>query len=330
MSGAEERSAVGAERPGPIAAGSATDYDALRTTAAARVIGRDVLSVSGADATEYLQGQCSQDVTALADGDSAEALLLSPQGKIEVYLRLTKLGDQQFLIDTDEGFGSVATARLERFRLRMKVDIEPRDWICVGVRGPRIDQHLVGKPAAAPPVGWPGLTGVDLLGPAPSGGLSEWIDDDVVRCGPEAWEAARIEAGVPVNGREIVEGTIAAEVGLVERTVSFTKGCFTGQELVARLDARGSKVARRLSGVVFEGSAEPAASWVGGSVSTTDEAHEVGRLSSVAWSPGLGAHVALATLHRRVTPPEAVVVRWAGSDRTRTVPAESRPLPLVG
>jgi folate-binding protein YgfZ len=330
MSAAEERSAEEADRSGPAGAGSATEYDALRTTAAARVIGRDVLSVSGTDATEYLQGQCSQDVTALADGDSAEALLLSPQGKIEVYLRLTKLGDQQFLIDTDEGFGSVATARLERFRLRMKVDIEPRDWICVGVRGLRVDQHLVGKPVAAAPVGWPGLTGVDLLGPAPSGGLSEWIHDDVVRCGPEAWEAARIEAGVPVNGREIVEGTIAAEVGLVERTVSFTKGCFTGQELVARLDARGSKVARRLSGVVFEGSAEPAAAWVGGSVFTTDEAHEVGRLSSVAWSPGLGAHVALATLHRRVTPPEAVVVRWAGSDRTETVPAESRPLPLVG
>ena len=68
-------------------------------------------------------------------------------------------------------------------------------------------------------------------------------------CGDEAWEAVRIEAGVPVAGREMVEGTIAAEVGLVERTVSFTKGCFTGQELVARLDARGTKVARRLCGV---------------------------------------------------------------------------------
>ena len=53
---------------------------------------------------------------------------------------------------------------------------------------------------------------------------------------------------MPVNGREVVEGTIAAEVGLVERTVSFTKGCFTGQELVARLDARGSKVARHPAG----------------------------------------------------------------------------------
>jgi folate-binding protein YgfZ len=92
---------------------------------------------------------------------------------------------------------------------------------------------------------------------------------------------------VPVNGREIVEGTIAAEVGLVERTVSFTKGCFTGQELVARLDARGSKVARHCAGVVIEGSRRtPGPTLVGASVLTADDSHEVGRLSSVAWSPG--------------------------------------------
>jgi folate-binding protein YgfZ len=331
MSRSEQRPAVGTERParaGEFDAG----YHALRDTVAARLIGRDVLSVSGPDTTDYLQGQCSQEVAALADGDSAEALLLSPQGKVEVYLRLTKVGDQHFLIDTDEGFGAVATARLERFRLRMKVDIEPRDWICVGVRGPEAAEYLLGKPQAVvvAPVAWPGFSGVDLLGPPPPDGPSRWIGDDVVRCGPEAWEAARIEAGMPRNGREIGEGTIAAEVGLVDRTVSFTKGCFTGQELVARLDARGSKVARRLSGVVFDGPAGPAETLVGGTVLTADEAHEVGRLSSVAWSPGLGAHVALAVLHRRVTPPAAVVVRWTGDDGTRIVPAESRPLPLAG
>ncbi len=291
-----------------------------------------MLSVSGPDTTEYLQGQCSQDVTALADGDSADALLLSPQGKVEVYLRLTRLGDQHFLIDTDEGFGAVAAARLERFRLRMKVDIEPRDWICLGVRGPDAATHLVGTPegVVAVPVVWPGFFGVDLLGPPPADGPSHWIGAGVVRSGPEAWEAARIEAGMPRNGMEIVEGTIAAEVGLVDRTVSFTKGCFTGQELVARLDARGSKVARRLAGVVFDGPAGPEEMLVGATVLTADEVHEVGQLSSVARSPALGAHVALAVLHRRVTPPAAVVVRWTGDDGTRTVPAESRPLPLVG
>ena len=95
---------------------------------------------------------------------------------------------------------------------------------------------------------------------------------------------------MPVNGRELVEGTIAAEVGLVERTVSFTKGCFTGQELVARLDARGSKVARRLCGVVIDrdvGDRVPTGRCARSGHRRRVE-HEVGSLSSVAWSPGIG------------------------------------------
>jgi len=69
---------------------------------------------------------------------------------------------------------------------------------------------------------------------------------------------------------------------------------------------------------------------VGASVLTADGSHQVGNLSSVAWSEGMEATVALATLHRRVSPPESVLVRWSGADETTTVPAESRPLPLVG
>jgi len=304
------------------------EYGALRSSAGVHMLARDVLSVSGPDTASYLQGQCSQDVSALPSGGSADALLLSPQGKVEAYLRLTRRGDEEFVVDTDDGFGPVVTARLERFRLRMKVTVESLDWTCVAVRGPDTGQVLVGQPAAVVAVAWPGLVGVDLLGPAPAGGLSAWVTDQAVRCGDAAWEAARIEAGMPVNGREVVEGTIAAEVGLVERTVSFTKGCFTGQELVARLDARGSKVARRLCGVVIGAHVGAGAPPAGASVLTVDGSHEVGHLSSVAWSPGAGSTVALATLHRRVTPPEQVLVRWPDADRTLTVPAESRPLPL--
>jgi folate-binding protein YgfZ len=309
-------------------------YDALRASAACHVLRRDVLSVSGPDTGAYLQGQCSQDVEGLAPGVSTEALLLSPQGKVDAYVRITRRAAEEFVIDTDEGFGAVVTARLERFRLRMKVAIAPLDWICVALRGPESMDHLTGRPEApvVTPVAWPGFSGVDLLGPVPAAGPAQWIGDEVVRCGDEAWEAARIEAGVPVNGREIVEGSIAAEVGLVERTVSFTKGCFTGQELVARLDARGSKVARRLCGVVIRGSGDPVVPGsvpVGASVLTTDTDHEVGHLSSVAWSPGSESPVALATLHRRIEPPQAVLVRWTDGDGLRTVEAESRLLPLT-
>jgi len=310
-------------------------YDALRSSAAVVLLPRDVVRVSGPDAESYLQGQCSQDVSAIAIGGSLESLLLSPQGKVEVYLRITREADDGFLLDTDGGFGPVMVARLERFRLRTKVAFEPLDWVCAAVRGPGASAGLVGQPPLALTVSWAGLDGVDLLGPLPDDGVGGWVADTVVRCPPGVWEAARIEAGIPVNGRELHEGTIAAEVGLVERTVSFTKGCFTGQELVARLDSRGSKVARHLLGVVLTDDADdavgagPLAALVGSVVLSADGEHEVGRLSSVAWSPGLRRVVALATLHRRVEPPESVlVVPDAPAADGRRLPAEARALPL--
>ncbi len=310
-------------------------YDALHTSAAVILLPRDVIRVSGLDAASYLQGQCSQDVAALTDGSSMESLLLSPQGKVEVYLRMTRESDNQFLLDTDGGSGPAMVARLERFRLRTKVEFESLDWVCAAVRGPQAATAVRGHPDRVLPVSWADLDGVDLLGPRPVGGLEEWVEDSVIHCPEGVWEAARIEAGIPRNGRELIEGTIAAEAGLVERTVSFTKGCFTGQELVARLDARGSNVARRLRAVVIpddDRSAEPAvAALVGAAVLTADGEHEVGYLSSVARSPGLGTMVALATLHRRVEPPAPVVVASTHADGTTSqLGAEAMALPLAG
>jgi folate-binding protein YgfZ len=306
-------------------------YQAARDSAAYLVWPRDVLSVSGADATTYLQGQCSQDVAALDQGSSADSLLLSPQGKVEALVRISRLGEDHFVIDTDPGLGSVVQARLERFRLRVKVDIEAVDWTCVAVRGPRSAEVVVGRPAVTAVVDWPGFAGLDLLGPADAE-VSGWLAEDVAVLSEATWEALRIEAGFPVNGREVTEGSIAAEVGLVDRSVSFTKGCFTGQELVARLDARGSNVARRLCGLVL---AQPISSSeenavLQAAVFTADGEHEVGRVSSIAWSPSLGSTVALATLHRRVVAPETVALRWLGPDGgPRHAEAEARTLPLL-
>jgi tRNA-modifying protein YgfZ len=296
----------------------------LRHGVGGLILPRDMLAVSGPDAVEYLQGQCSQDVATLADGESADALLLSPQGKVDASIRVTRTGGDAFLIDTDAGFGEVAQTRLLRFRLRVKVDIEPVPWVCLAIRGPESGSV---PPASEPgvlrlPVEWPGLSGFDLIGPAPS------LPESVRPCGIGAWEAARIEAGVPVMGREVTENTIPAEAGLVERSVSFTKGCFTGQELVARLDARGTKVARRLCGIVVDDPERLAP--VGATVHTTDGEHQVGQLTSVAWSPGLRTTVGLATLQRRVAPPAAVSVRWDEDGRSVDVGAEAKPLPLVG
>jgi tRNA-modifying protein YgfZ len=315
----------------------ATQYEALRSSVGVHRLDRDVVRVWGPDATTYLQGQCSQDVASLGVGAAADALLLSPQGKVEVFMRVTRLGDDEFVLDTDGGFGVVLTTRLLRFRLRVKAEIEDLPWTCLALRGPGAGGSIATPPELVLPVEWPGFTGVDLLGPELSDADGTWVDAAAVRCGDEAWEAARIEAGVPVNGRELVEGTIAAEAGLVDRTVSFSKGCFTGQELVARLDARGSKVARRLCGLVVDAGdhgADPAGDPgslrppVGATASTVDGHEESGRLSSVAWSPRLGATVALATVHRRIVPPETVEVAWEADGSTQVARAEVRALPL--
>ena len=160
------------------------------------------------------------------------------------------------------------------------------------------------------------MSGVDVLGRA---GAPGWPRLEVALGDPAAFEVARIEAGVPAMGRELTEKTIPQEAGdLVEHTVSFTKGCYTGQELVARLDARGGNVARRLRGVVRGSGGRVLRrrdSWSRGD-------RELGRLTSVAWSPGFAAPVALAYVRRDVVVPAAATVKPGGGQ------AEIRELPL--
>jgi folate-binding protein YgfZ len=294
------------------------DYLAFRREAGAVWLPRDFLTVQGPDALSFLQGQLSQDVD-LAPGGSAWALLLQPQGKMVAFLRALRVADDSFVLDTDAGFGEVVAERLTRFKLRVKAEIAPLEWRCLAVRGPQAHEAVEGVTGdsagtTAVVADWPGLPGVDLVGPAPE------PPPDVRLCELDAYEAVRIEAGIPVMGREIDESTIPAEVGVVDLTVSFTKGCYTGQELVARIDSRGGNVPRRLRGVVFTTNVLPPA---GASVRAGDK--DVGRLTSVGESLDRRAPVALAYVGRAVTPPAEVTVTWDGG----SAPARVETLPLV-
>jgi len=286
------------------------DYDALRHGAGARLVERDVIALSGPDARSYLQGQCSQDTDALAVGGSADALVLGPQGKVDALVRVTRTGDDDFVLDVEGGFGAALAERLERFKLRVKVTIDTLDWRCVAVRGPQSaplaparDGSGVTVPGVqvAPAFSWNGVEGFDLLGEGPE------IPAGVRPCSVEAWEAVGVEAGIPVMGSELDERTIPAEADLLERCVSFTKGCYTGQELVARLDARGNKVARHLRGVVLDPSAGLSAGATRGATVERD-GKTVGTITSAAWSPSTGGVVALAYVHRAVAPGDRVEV----------------------
>jgi tRNA-modifying protein YgfZ len=214
------------------------DLTALRHQVGAITMGRDVIRMSGPDAVGYLQGQCSQDVDALKIGTSADALLLSPQGKLDALVRVTRTGDDELYVDVDLGFGAAVIARLARFKLRVRVDIEALPWTVVALRGPGAAAVVDGTTPSGTSLvisyNWGGVTGVDLVGPEPQ------IPAGIRLCDEDAWQTLRVETGIPVMGAELDDHTIAAEADLLERCVSFTKGCYTGQELVARLDARGN------------------------------------------------------------------------------------------
>ena len=321
------------------------ETEALRHGAGAFRAGRDVLAVRGPDAESYLQGQLSQDVAALAVGASADSLLLEPDGKLSALVRVTRTDGQGFVLDVDRGYGDAVVARLRRFLLRSKVELELLPaWRDLSLRGSGVAEAAAGllsvlaeRGVLALPFEWNGWTGVDLLGPedvilAPGDAA---LPDGITACGADAVEACRIVSGIPAMGTELTGKTIAAEAGLVERTVCFTKGCYTGQELVARLDSRGSNVARRLVGVVGpigdQTQLTRGMTVHGGDAPAGDGAAEdkvVGTITSAAWSSELGAWVALGYLHRSVEAPGPVRVR-SGDGVGGSRPVRAALLPLT-
>lgn len=251
------------------------DYGALRDGVGAYWLDRDALRVEGPDALAFLDGQLSQDLKPLGVGDWVDALLLQPQGKVVALLRATRTGEQAYVLDVDAGFGDAVAERLKRFLLRTKATIEAdNDWRVLAI-------------------GWPGDNRLAV-------GTDVEIGDDHRLVHRDAYEAARIEAGVPVMGREIDDDTIpASATGVVERAVSFSKGCYTGQELVARIDSRGGNVPRRLFGVELDGPDVPEP----GTQLRDANGDVVATVTSAAVSPRTGGTVALAYVPRKVQPP---------------------------
>ena len=260
---------------------------------------RDTVTASGPEAASFLQGQLSQDVEALRAEESAWSWVLSPQGKIDALVRVTRLSGDDWVFDTDRGWGEPLVQRLNRFKLRTKVEFAVVPWKVLGLRGPgSTGPSAVGALVTVPP--WPGIEGVDAIGPD----LSL----------PEGWrliegwdyESVRILSGMPKMGAELDDRTIPAETGIVPLTVSFTKGCYTGQELVARVDSRGSNVPRRLRLMRLSGSL-PAGTEL------RTEGAPAGTVTSVAQEPG-GGWVALGYTKRGVDVPASLIASTSDSD----------------
>lgn len=260
---------------------------------------RDVVTVSGADAATFLHSQISQDIRALAEGAAAYTFVLEPTGKVNTLARVVRTAPETFRFDIDTGFGDVLLARLNRFKIRVKADTEQSTATVIAVRG-------FGGGAS----GASGVSGVSSAVPAWRGG--DAIDLFGASCGPAGTRhgsaadllVARIEAGWPAMGREITDASIPAETGVVAEAVSFTKGCYPGQELVERMDSRGSAAPRFVRRLRGEGDVA-----VGDEIALGDKV--VGELTSVAATDE--GWIALGIVARAASAGDAVIVNGAVS-----------------
>lgn len=235
----------------------------------------------GADAVRFLNDLISQEIGTAEAGEVRRSLLLTPQGKLDFVLWALR-GDDRVGLVTEDGRGEELVARLSRYRIRVDVEISMDEAALALVVGdPDIPEGrwIDSGEGIEADVSWPALGRVLVTGHVP----------DLPEMSVEDYTKERIEAGEPLVGVDIDE-VIPQETGLVRETISFDKGCFLGQELVARLDSRGGRVNHHLRRLRFDGTAAA----VGSDVSMGGES--VGTLTSSAYGAGL------AMLRRQVEP----------------------------
>jgi tRNA-modifying protein YgfZ len=273
---------------------------------------RGKLLLTGSEAAEFLQGQVTNDVEGLAPGTGCYALLLTHKGKVRTDMRVLR-GEDWMLLDTEPDGLTPLARTVEMYGIGR--DVGARD-----VSSERSIVSLIGPAArdrldAAPPdqeyafvEGEHGIyvatdLGVDVIAPADSvGGLHGALGAEPVTL--ETAECLRIESGRPLFGVDLDDSTIPQEAGLNERAVSFDKGCYVGQETVARLHYRG-KPNRHLRGLRLS---TPAST--GDAIMAGDR--EVGTVGSSCISPMHGP-IALVLLRREAEPGDTVTVGAAGN-----------------
>ena len=297
---------------------------------------RGAVLVTGPDGWSYLQNLVSADLDAVGDGEGVHSLLLTPQGKLDVDFRLLRVGDEAWL-DCDPGFGEQLAASLNRFRIRVDCAVTDRSgsWGSLAVRGAdavaaagalgvelpsAAHAHVRWEDAVVVRVPWPGCDGFDVVGPPETvvGAADRLSAAGVPAVSADAYEAARIELGIPRQGFELDEKTIPQEAFLELDAVSFTKGCFLGQELVCRIDTRGrvNRYLRRLTAI--DDGRPPR----GSEIVSGDKV--VGTVTSTVDTADLPA-AALGYVRHEVDPPAEVELRWDGGAGRAVV----EPLPVL-
>jgi folate-binding protein YgfZ len=256
----------------------------------------ELIWVEGGDAESFLQGLLSNDVAALAPGGTCRALMLDSAGHIRADMRVARTAPDGFTLVVDDGGGGALAALLDGYLFSEDVDIlgpEPAALLTL------VDGEEAGGAEIVLPGRIPGTR--DLVGGDPAA-LAAAAGAPLA---PAArLEARRVEAGVPRFGVDVTTANLVQEAALETAAVSFDKGCYLGQETVARVAYRG-RVNRRLVGVVLD---RPAAH----GATLTVEGRDVGTLTSPVDSPAFG-HIGLAILRREVPIGATVAVGDAGA-----------------
>jgi tRNA-modifying protein YgfZ len=269
---------------------------------------RGKLLITGPDAAEYLQGQLTNDIEALEPGEGCYAALLDRKGHLQADMRVLRLAPDELWIDTEPEAIEAARRHLATYKIGRLVEVADvgAEHALLSLIGPRSAEVAASPPLS--PRHCEQLTahgieclavgtrdGVDLIAAADD---AERLRRALVAAGapevvPEVAEILRIEAGTPRFGAEMGPQTMPAEAGIVEAAVSFSKGCYIGQEPVARLHYKG-RPNRHLRGLRLSAPAAPGASLRLGE-------KEVGELGSSCISPALGP-IGLAIVRREAEP----------------------------
>jgi len=287
------------------------------------------LTVGGTEAAEFLQGQVTNDVEGLPAGSGCYAALLNRKGHLQADMRILRAGEDEFWIDTEGAAGPRLLKHLSMYKVGRDATVEAAERRIVSLIGPgaiEVTGLAPGDEYESAEATVAGVTvlavatnlGLDLI--VPEAGAAAVIEDlesnGAVPVSAEAVEILRVEHGRPRFGHDMTEASMPAEAGIVEQAVNFTKGCYIGQEPVARLHYRG-KPNRHLRGLRFAGPVE-----AGAPVHLGDR--ELGAVGTAVLSPATG-QIGMAILRKEAEPGSKVTVTAGDGE----VEAEVVELPFI-
>ena len=324
------------------------EWLALRSAAGVLDLGfRGWVEVTGEDRVRFLHGMVSNDVKALSPGQGCAALLLDVQGHVLAELRIFAETDRLFL-ETRLSQVERVVKTLEHYIIMDQVELADKSATVstIGLEGPATPEivrsllhleldamlafghasfRLEGIRGGLMRVSNCGFPGVEFVVER-SRAAELWnILLDAVKPGRpvgfEALNVLRVEAGIPWYGCEVDDRTLPQEAGLETTAVSFTKGCYVGQEIVERIRSRG-EVHRTLAGLILSSLDEPATATSAGRAGTVLflKGKEAGRFTSAVHSFALERPIALAILRREASQPGTMLTFDGGSAEVTALP----------